>query len=246
MAFNTKDICADEVQSLIKEAEINSGRQIIRLISHEMRTPLSIISSNVQLLKSFTYGLDEKMVKNTFLLCEEAISSLTKIIESINFINSAFKGDVTASYGYINLSSFIDEVVNHVSDSDFNKSRIVLTKEIKNDPFSTDKILLKRCLDNLLTNALNFSSEDVQLKVLSCENELIITIADQGIGIPAEEKDFIFEPFQRCSNVKMISGCGIGLPIVKMCVELLKGSLDFTSKLNQGTEFTIKIRNHEC
>lgn len=246
MTLNLKEIGDEEIQSLIQKAELNSGKQIISLISHEMRTPLSIISSNVQLLKSFSFNLDDKMVNDTFMLCEEAISSLTKFIENIYFLNAAFKGEVRVSYSPVNLDSLIDELVKQVPNGEFNCSRIRVVKEIKKDPFFTDKILLKRCLSSLLINALNFSSEDVYLKVLSGENELVITLADQGIGIPSEEEELIFEPFKRCSNVKMISGCGIGLPIVKMCVELLKGSIDFTSKLNQGTKFIVKIRNHEC
>ncbi|WP_163711591.1 sensor histidine kinase [Mangrovibacterium lignilyticum] len=246
MTFNLKDISDDKVQDLVREAEFKSGKQIISLISHEMRTPLSIISSNVQLLKSFRFNLDEKMVNDTFLLCEEAISSLTDFIENVYFLNTAFKGEVKARYSPVDLNLFIDEVVNKAADSEFNRSRIKVKKEILMDPFFTDRILLMRCLDNLLVNALNFSSEDIQLEVLSRENELVITIEDQGIGIPGEEKELVFEPFKRCSNVKMISGCGIGLPIVKICVGLLGGSIDFTSKLNQGTEFIIKIRNHEC
>jgi len=246
MTFNLKDIEDGEIQSLIRQAEFDSGKQVISLISHEMRTPLSIISSNVQLLKSFSFNLDDKMVKDTFTLCEEAISSLTKFIENIYFLNSAFKGDVRVHCSPVDLNSFIDEVVRQVANSEFNQSRICVKKEMLSEPFFTDKVLLKRCLDSLLTNALNFSSEDVQLKVLSGKNELVITIADHGIGIPEDELDLVFEPFKRCSNVRMISGCGIGLPIVKMCVDLLKGRIDFTSKVNQGTEFIIKISNHEC
>ncbi|WP_372772471.1 sensor histidine kinase [Mangrovibacterium sp.] len=246
MTFSLKDSNTDELKKLVRLAELKSGRQIISLISHEMRTPLSIISSNVQLLKSFNYELNDTMVNDTFLLCEEAIGSLTDFIESVYFLNTAFKGEVKVHYSGVDLVTFINELVEKVAGSEFNHNRIQVTKENLSDPFFTDKVLLKRCLEHLLVNALNFSSEDVQLKLSSVKDELVITIEDHGIGIPADEKDLIFEPFKRCSNVKMISGCGIGLAIVRMCIELLEGDIDFTSTLNQGSTFIIKIRNHEC
>ena len=246
MTFNLKSMNEEDISSLVRETELKSGKQIISLISHEMRTPLSIISSNVQLLKSFQYNLSDKMVKDTFLLCEEAISSLTSFIEDVYFLNTAFKGEVRVRKEPVVLDSFLDEVVTEASNSEFNRDRIRMVKENVCGPFFTDKLLLKRCMKNLLLNALNFSSEEVMLKVLFREEELVVTIADQGIGIPEAEEDLIFEPFKRCSNVKMISGCGIGLSIVKICVDLLEGSIDFSSSLNQATEFIIKIRNHEC
>lgn len=246
MTYNLKELQSDEIQSVVREAELKSGKQIVGLISHELRTPLSIISSNVQLLKAFNYNLDDKMVKSTFLLCEEAIGSLTNFIESVYFLHSAFKGEMKVQRREVELHSLIDNLVAKVGKNVFNKSRIVVTKEINGDPFFTDETLLKKCLENLLENALNFSSGEVRFKIVSEKNELVISIADRGIGFPPDEKEQVFEPFKRGSNVKMISGCGIGLAIVKICVDLLEGNLNLKSELNQGSEFIIKIRNHEC
>lgn len=245
MNSNLNELDEKEIQRLIRSAELKSGKQIISVISHEMRNPLAIISSNIQLLKAYNYDLDDKIVSDTFSLCEEAVRSLTNFIGEVYFLNTAFKGDVKANYTRVNLDSLLEDVVNTCSNSDFNRSRIQIEKQTSLNLINSDKDLLKRILIHLMKNALNFSSDLVQIEVKSNEHELVVAVADRGIGIPKEEIDLIFEPFKRCSNVRMISGSGIGLAIVKVCVDLLEGKIDFESIQNQGTKFIIKIRNHE-
>lgn len=244
MNSNPKELEEKDIQELIRAAELKSGKQIISVISHEMRNPLAIISSNIQLLKEYTYNLDDKIVNDTFLLCEEAIRSLTNFIGEIYFLNTAFKGHVRINIREIHLDSLLIDVVNSCSNSAFNLSRMEIQMPESPAVIYSDKELLKRILNQLVKNALNFSSDTVRIEVLTNEDELVVIVEDRGIGIPEDEKSLIFEPFKRCSNVRMISGSGIGLAIVKVCVELLEGNIDFESTQNQGTKFIIKIRNH--
>jgi signal transduction histidine kinase len=105
-----------------------------------------------------------------------------------------------------------------------------------------DALLLQIC-GNLLTNALKYSHPGTPVSV-RCEaflDELRITVDDQGIGIPPEDREFLFESFRRASNVETISGTGLGLAIVKRATDALRGSVRFTTELGVGTTFEVVL-----
>src|SRR5690606_5766254 len=108
---------------------------------------------------------------------------------------------------------------------------------------STDEKLVKNIITNLLSNAIKYSSPDstIDLSVEEKDNNLIITVADQGIGIPPEEQREIFKRFYRAQNAANIEGTGLGLNLVRKYLRLLHGSIDFTSTLNKGSVFTVTI-----
>lgn len=235
----------EDFQSLIREVELQSGKQIINLISHELRNPLAIISSNLQLLKEKRSLMDENMLDDSFSLCEEAIQSMTGFISGICFLNNVFKGELKAHRSWIELDPLLDKLVRVCAPTEFNRSRVRVEKQDGLNRIYTDGDLLRRILTHLLGNALSFSSEIVRVELTKINEELVVRVSDKGIGIPEDEKHLIFEPFTRCRNVNMISGSGTGLTIVKACVELLGGMIDFESVQNQGTTFIIKIGIHE-
>jgi signal transduction histidine kinase len=117
-----------------------------------------------------------------------------------------------------------------------------------------DEKLLWHLLNNLLTNAIKYSPEggivSLTLTLLGepsdeqTDEQICFTIRDQGIGMPVDYLDHLFEPFQRAKNVGKIEGTGLGLAIVKRSVDLHGGSISVDSAVNQGTEFTIKLPRH--
>jgi signal transduction histidine kinase len=106
-----------------------------------------------------------------------------------------------------------------------------------------DPLLIKNILINLLSNALKYSKEgqSVYLKTQIYDNELYISVKDQGIGIPEEDRKHLFERFFRANNVEAIQGTGLGLNIVKKYVELMEGTIDFESTVDKGSIFKIFI-----
>jgi signal transduction histidine kinase len=110
----------------------------------------------------------------------------------------------------------------------------------------SDSQILTHIMSNLLDNALKYSDENttVKLKVEPLSSGIQISIIDQGIGIPEDEQVHLFESFFRASNVIGIVGTGLGLTIVKQFVELLNGTITYTSALNKGSEFTITLPLH--
>ena len=107
----------------------------------------------------------------------------------------------------------------------------------------SDKRILTNILFNLLSNAIKYSGEGTKVifhgEVVN--DQLVIKVKDEGIGIPEEEQKHIFSRFFRAKNVENIKGTGLGLNIVQRYVELLNGNINFESKSNKGTTFTIHL-----
>jgi signal transduction histidine kinase len=111
-------------------------------------------------------------------------------------------------------------------------------------PRMVDPQLLRHILVNLLTNALKYSPPDTAVECYVGEEnsgELVFSVQDRGIGIPREDLPRLFESFHRGTNVGNIQGTGIGLHIVKACVELHRGSIEVDSEPGRGTTFHVRI-----
>ena len=107
--------------------------------------------------------------------------------------------------------------------------------------------MMKNILLNLLSNAIKFSQENktVTIQSVVSNRELIITVKDRGLGIPAEDQPHLFSTFFRAKNVSNIQGTGLGLPIVKRYVNLLGGDINLKSELEKGTEVTVSLPEYK-
>ena len=112
-----------------------------------------------------------------------------------------------------------------------------------NNEVKLDKKLLKICLTNLMINAFKFSPEGgpVELKIQNSKKGVIITVKDNGIGIPEDDQRYIFKSFFRANNTANIQGTGLGLNITQKIVTIMGGNISFKSKLNKGTTFKIEF-----
>jgi signal transduction histidine kinase len=106
-----------------------------------------------------------------------------------------------------------------------------------------DEKLLYSILSNLLLNAIKYSptGEDIILILQKESDQIVFQVRDYGIGITDEDKSRIYEPFYRGQNVDNIIGTGLGLAVVKKCVELHSGEIFLASEVDKGTSFTVKL-----
>ncbi len=124
--------------------------------------------------------------------------------------------------------------------------KIVLQTDIAtsvNTNVYIDEKLLRQILSNLLSNAIKYSPQGcaVYLNIAFQNGMIVFQIKDEGIGIPPEDQEHLFESFHRAKNVGNISGTGLGLAIVKKCVEVHGGQIAVESEVAVGTTFTVKI-----
>jgi signal transduction histidine kinase len=106
-----------------------------------------------------------------------------------------------------------------------------------------DKRLLRQIVTNLISNALKYSpNEGVVQVTLACRTgDFFLIVQDQGVGIPVADRELIFDPFQRGSNVAGVAGKGLGLAIVKQAVSLHGGSIDLDSRPGEGAKVTVTL-----
>jgi len=234
----------EEVRLQGKNAHHDPGNQIISSLTHELRTPLAVFTSNLELLKEFSYNMDKQAVQEAFHLCEEAVKSMSRFVEDVSLLNGFNKGEWKADCKEFDMIDFFNAIILKLPDHE--RNRVRLEGSFDASVFSTDDYLLSVVATRLLNNALKFSGEQVHLNVTCSKEELTVQVKDFGIGISQDEINQVFGPFYRGSNVKRISGSGLGLAIVKRSMELLKGEIELNSFINQGTTFNIKIQNNGC
>lgn len=143
----------------------------------------------------------------------------------------------------VDIVKFSEDIVQDMQVLAKEKQTIVYKHEGTKRNVNLDPKFLKHILINLLSNAIKFSPEDKQIYLNThLENdELTIAIKDNGLGIDEKDQKRLFERFFRGQNVENIPGTGLGLNIVTKYIELMKGNINFESKLNEGTVFIVKL-----
>ena len=231
-------------ESLRKERELNDLKtKFLSLVSHEFKTPLSGILSSTSLIGK--YQTTEQQDKR-----EKHIKTITSKVKYLNNILDDFLSVERLETGKVNykvtlfpLSKVINEVI-------YNANMLLKEGQFINYPEGIDDIeinfdekVLELVLTNLVNNAIKYSPENtmINLMVEIAKNQLKITVADQGIGIPEKEQKFIFNRYFRAENALLNQGTGIGLNIAKSHLENLGGGITFTSKENKGSSFIVEI-----
>ncbi|WP_207431536.1 hybrid sensor histidine kinase/response regulator [Sabulibacter ruber] len=228
-------------KALQKEKELNELKsRFVTTASHEFRTPLSTVLSSASIIARYkTTEEDQKRLKHVDRI-KSAVQNLTVILNDFLSISRIEEGKVYNIPSTFNLVSFANEVVDEMQALVKDGQKIVYRHE-GSEMVELDKQLLKNILINLLSNASKYSAEGktIHLSTHVTPETSIITVQDEGIGIPAQDQTHLFTPFFRAQNATNIQGTGLGLNIVKRYVEVMDGTLDFKSELNQGTTFTI-------
>ncbi|WP_291651090.1 sensor histidine kinase [Clostridium sp.] len=216
-------------------------------LSHELRTPINVILSVVQLFNS----LDESgsVTKEKVLYYMNVIMKNSNNL--LNIINDIIDSSKIESGTYkINKQENID-IVYLVEETALNMSNyinnkgidLIIDPEIEEMPICCDPKEIERCVINLIGNAVKFTESGGEIKVLikEYENNVSISIADTGLGISNDDQEFIFKRFEqgKSSNSTQVSSSGIGLTLVKYIVELHGGQVTLESEINKGSTFTI-------
>jgi len=233
---------AELAKNLLQEIEINQMKShFINLMSHEFRTPLTIIQTYVYLMETYyDLQLKDKFDQSLHKVIS-AIEMMTKLLDNILFLDNI--KDKTAHFTSVEIITLIKTVVEEVSDTLKAKQNIIFDDNIDEIVIPTDERLLKEVINNILTNAIKYSpkNSDILIGIENKETELILTITDFGPGIADDIIDRVFDTFVRSASVTSVSGVGLGLSIVKSCVNLLNGDVTFETEKNKGTKFIVTL-----
>lgn len=228
-----------------KEKKLNELKSnFISTTSHEFRTPLSAILSSTELLEFYSSMWQEEKKKDYFQKIKTSVNSLTLMLNDILSFNKAESNSINFVRSETNIDELCTEIIKDFKSRISTKYKVEYEYETDNKIFSIDSRLLKQALDNLLNNAAKYSSEGSKIKLLVSNraDTLLFQIFDEGIGIQESDKDKLFEAFYRGKNALLISGTGIGLPLVKRIAELHDGSVTFENNNPKGTIFKFEIK----
>lgn len=231
-------------EMLNKEIELhNMKTQFISMISHEFRTPMTLISSAAQMLKKFRAQLAEEDIEKYIERILKSVDNMTGMIENIIFIGKSDSNHLKFNPKPLNISKCAKEIIQESIIISGKNREIDFECNVDTKSIFLDEDLIRQILINLLTNAMKYSPDDsiVELYIHFENDSCVFTVKDYGIGIPNSEQFKIFELFHRGANVGNVSGTGLGLTVVQRALELHSGTLELISKTNQGTTINVKI-----
>ncbi len=231
-------------RALEQEKELsNLKTRFISMVSHEYRTPLTVILSSAEILEDFDRSTDIENYAKYIDKIKSSVERMTQLLEDM-----LVYGRIDSGKQHLNLKKvLITPIVNGIAEEMLQIDKYNHTIEIKSEDeqirYVTDERLLHQVVTNLVSNALKYSPEGskVVLTVEIIDELLQISVADNGIGISEDDLAKLFEPFHRGQNVENIQGTGFGLAIVQRTLELLGGTIEVNSKLGEGSEFIVKL-----
>lgn len=244
---NTRDITesvnlTNELRdALSKEQELSRFKSnMYSVASHEFKTPLAVIQANVELLK---LKKGEKVLHNAVGSIEEEVDRLNNMIGDMLELKKLTTGETSFRPELINLEEVLDEVLDLNISKTFPKIKVKRRIRGKSLGLHGDPTLIRFVVANLLSNACKFSkaNSDVEITIDYSFDEVRFAVKDEGIGIPENEQNSVFNSFYRAKNASNIQGTGVGLAIVKEFVDLHKGKVELSSTLGKGSTFIVSI-----
>jgi signal transduction histidine kinase len=214
-------------------------------VSHELRTPLTSISGYLELLMDTGPGaLTPAQLRMLEVIGRNAVR-LRELVEDMLTLANIESGDFHTEGEPLDLAQVIERTVAAVGPA-ADKASVGLHADVRGPlPLTGDAVQLDRVLTNLLTNAVKFTGAEgtVSVHAERHRGELVLTVADTGIGIPADEQQALFTRFFRATNAihKAVPGTGLGLAIVRTIVDQHGGSIEIASTENVGTTATVRL-----
>jgi signal transduction histidine kinase len=233
-----------------KERELTAERELSELksrfvttVSHEFRTPLGITMSAIELVRHYEDQLPPEEKRQLYDDIFTATKNMAGLMEQVLVLGRVDAGKLAFKPAPLDLDTFARKLTDESLSATNKKCPIAWQAETALAGAHVDEALLRHILTNLLSNAVKYSpaGAPVQFRARREGPMLVITVQDHGIGIPEKDLPQLFEAFHRGGNVGDIPGTGLGLVIIKRCVELHSGSIQVKSPPGEGTTFTLRL-----
>jgi len=234
--------------SLLKEKELNQMKsRFVSMASHEFRTPLSSVQLSSVLIEKYAAPFENENIKKHVNKIKSAVGNLTTILNDFLSLERLEAGVVQSKlepFDLVRLAEEITEEMQMIAKEDQN----IIYQHTGIERIAVlDQNLLRNCMINLISNAIKYSGEhtfiefNTEIQDLTC----LITVSDNGIGIPGLDQKNLFQPFFRANNTGNIPGTGLGLNIVLRYAKLMNGTVEFSSEVNKGATFSLSFQNQQ-
>jgi PAS domain S-box-containing protein len=217
--------------------------RLIETVSHEFRTPLTIIRTSSELLEHYGTEVSEERRQQYFKKIRDAVRYVTQLIDEVLNFSRVESGELVLNPQSLDLVQFCRCLVDEMESAANAGQTIQFICDRQDYVVSLDQRQLQKILTNLLSNAFKYSPEQsiVEFKLSCLADQVVFRIHDPGIGIPVADQLNLFELFYRASNVSNRPGIGLGLAIVKKSVDLHGGTIAIDSAIGVGTTVTVTL-----
>ena len=219
-------------------------RNFVSMASHEFRTPLTIIDGHARRLDKIKDAVKASEIGERAGKIRSAVLRMTHLIDNLLNSSRLIDGgaDLYFSPAEMDLTALLQEVC-QLHREMVPGAQIAERFARTPLPMVGDAKLLFQVFSNLLSNAVKYSpgGGTIEIEAGSSAGEVVVAVADRGIGIPPDDLPRLFERYHRGSNVSGIVGTGVGLYLVKMAVELHRGRVEVASTEGEGSRFTIRL-----
>ncbi|MES2267547.1 MAG: PAS domain-containing sensor histidine kinase [Bacteroidota bacterium] len=241
---------AQEEMSVLLDKEKELGllkSRFVSMASHEFRTPLTSVKLSASLIEKYAEPLKSEHITKHVGKIKNSVANLTTILNDFLSLEKLEAGKEEVTYSDFDLVKFAEDIAEEMQVIAKKNQNIIYLHEGINSIVRLDQNLLKNCINNLITNAIKYSGENsfIDFNTEINADHCIITVKDNGIGIPEADQKHLFEAFFRAHNTGTIPGTGLGLNIVTRYAGLMNGTVNFKSEVGEGTLFTISFPNHE-
>ena len=242
------DTAREEIhRALLREKELSELKtRFVTIASHEFRTPLTTIQSSAEMIERFDqkWGPDKK-VKHLKRI-KSNVRHMTSLLEDVLLVGRIDSGRLKLEVEEFEIAAFILDVFDEIKIGAEDSHELNCTILCDEKPIMADKRMVRVVINNLLSNAMKYSDvgSKVDMTVSEAEQFIVIEVQDEGIGIPSEDLEHLFEPFHRAGNVDNRQGTGLGLAILHRMVNLHGGQIEVDSKIGVGTSFRVSIPVH--
>lgn len=229
----------DNIASMKNLGEMKAN--FLAMASHELRTPLANIALGTGLLRGWEARLAAPERQRILTSVTNGVDHMTRLVENLLVSSKLQQPQLAVTPEVSNLQHLLDAAISHLPDPDRPRIRRRFVSEI---PLATlDKSLFQHIAHNLLSNACKYSPADtpVELEVAATDGAISVSVRDSGIGLPPDQIERVFDGFFRGRNVGSVSGTGLGLFIVRQCVELLGGRIGCRNRPTGGAEFEVTV-----
>jgi len=236
---------AEIQEALEQQKALNELRsRFVAMTSHEFRTPLAAIMSAEELLRHYGDRLPRSERDEILDSISTGVQRMSRMMDRVLLLGRADAGMLDFHPQRIPLAPLVRKLVDEAraqQPNDLSDFKLSISDDVGEGAY--DEKLLRHIFSNLLSNALKYSpgGGEVRFDVRREDSATVFEVADQGIGIPADEIGDLFESFHRASNVGAIQGTGLGLAIVKNAVDMHGGRIEVRSTLGEGTTFRVSL-----
>lgn len=218
---------------------------LTNMVIHDLRNPLGSIMGSLQLIHTAYVERDQTLPVGQLLrIALKSGQKLYRLIDSLLDLGRLEAGETVLSKSRLRPNALVQEAVEQIQPLALNKEQTVEVHIASDLPgVYADHDMILRVLTNLLDNAVKFTPRHrhIALNVAQAGNEIIFTVSDDGIGIPPEHRQRIFDRFVRLENVEGVSGIGLGLAFCKLAVEAHGGRIWVESGVSQGSHFKFTL-----